>query len=848
MPAKERIVLVHGTGAAKPGNPGHEKWWQPESRFARKLLERVRTGGGRADTDIVAFNWGGANSEFARREGGRALAGLLHDYDLQGIAYHLIGHSHGGSVIWHALTTSAKAGTDREGLRSWTTVGTPFLQFAPRSSIFVVVALGLVATAAMLLLLFRNVAESFRDDYVILVRDMPAWSSILVAAAPLVLIVVLAAALLSLWRYLSVARNEREPDAGLRKRLERFLRLYLPLWHRLDEPTSGLSASLARPPAIAPRAPVEKAVPWVRRSVGRLYNRIVPPVVDAFVWSVVTGRLQGRDMPSLVMRSCTPVPAGISAVANGLPADFQQRMAREADQLASGSAQRLRVALRELGDGRTELRSLGQAISWQEILHTTYFDDEQLAELCSLHVIGTNCTADKLPPPAVEAPSEVSQYYEPRALYVLFGLGVILLLLTVIGASRAVWESFGQPLTSRFQIDRIVENAQKPEFARLWDSPAVAEVAVRLVAIDRLQDPLGVLSRIDNPNTMVRAAQLIAYAYGFLGKDADLQQLGASKVVRSAAAEPDLARYISVFALAGAVDAGNRLAEPLAARVMADLSKEGVMAYLGPGRVVDVWFLSLLKTTNAAQLVELLGKWPCDDIKYMGGDDNLSAEIVPHLEREKARCGLPKGAAKNNADAETSVPRPSQEELRATFAKRVPVQDAGYDEVSSIADEIIASLDTDHEQVAKFLEGSGNGVLRDIVDRLWIEKLARLVRALGGNPLRVALRERMMDLVVAHEVDRIQNDEFHDLGAAVWRAAQLVELQDTLGQRDLVDRVIERLSQRDAPHYQTIIARIYLARGDTKRAVEKLWLSYNMKSNSYTNFMWIAELASPHDR
>ena len=48
------------------------------------------------------FHWSGANSELARRNAGQALFECLFEP-----SFHLVGHSHGGSVIWHALTRSA---------------------------------------------------------------------------------------------------------------------------------------------------------------------------------------------------------------------------------------------------------------------------------------------------------------------------------------------------------------------------------------------------------------------------------------------------------------------------------------------------------------------------------------------------------------------------------------------------------------------------------------------------------------------------------------------------------------------------------------------------------------------
>ena len=57
----------------------------------------------------------------------------LLELEAEGRGYHLIGHSHGGSVIWHTLCRARLQQKDLTCLRSWSTVGTPFLQHRTRS-------------------------------------------------------------------------------------------------------------------------------------------------------------------------------------------------------------------------------------------------------------------------------------------------------------------------------------------------------------------------------------------------------------------------------------------------------------------------------------------------------------------------------------------------------------------------------------------------------------------------------------------------------------------------------------------------------------------------------------------
>jgi tetratricopeptide (TPR) repeat protein len=127
MAAPPVLILVHGTGAGEP-NPADRRWWESEGRTAQDLAKATPNG----PAELAPFRWTGRNSEKDRRAAGRALLDELRKYEdpTDGRDYRLIGHSHGGSVIWHALAESAR-GAPLSRLKGWITVGTPFLQFRP---------------------------------------------------------------------------------------------------------------------------------------------------------------------------------------------------------------------------------------------------------------------------------------------------------------------------------------------------------------------------------------------------------------------------------------------------------------------------------------------------------------------------------------------------------------------------------------------------------------------------------------------------------------------------------------------------------------------------------------------
>jgi hypothetical protein len=123
---KAAIVTVHGTGDTAEGSAG-EKWFQEGSAFAQRLLGHLRQRG--VDADIVPHLWSGANSAWDRERAANKLAGrirgLYNKYD----SIHVVGHSHGGNVANDAavlLKWGLRRNAKNEKFDSLTTVGTPF--------------------------------------------------------------------------------------------------------------------------------------------------------------------------------------------------------------------------------------------------------------------------------------------------------------------------------------------------------------------------------------------------------------------------------------------------------------------------------------------------------------------------------------------------------------------------------------------------------------------------------------------------------------------------------------------------------------------------------------------------
>ena len=131
MKASTQIVLIHGTFAQAVEDHG-DHWWQRGSNFWNKFAERLEQLGCSTACHRV-FHWNGQNSERERIAAGIELFNWLHDqFEKSGRPYHVIAHSHGGSILWFALCESVRRGRPLHHLETWCTVGTPFLHFGAR--------------------------------------------------------------------------------------------------------------------------------------------------------------------------------------------------------------------------------------------------------------------------------------------------------------------------------------------------------------------------------------------------------------------------------------------------------------------------------------------------------------------------------------------------------------------------------------------------------------------------------------------------------------------------------------------------------------------------------------------
>lgn len=384
---RERVILIHGTFA---GHRGRErpKWWEGHSAFAAALSAEI--GPGFEIDDGFAWGEGGANSEVARRRGADDLLRYLGELEQRGdcSAYHLVAHSHGGNVVWQALGLAAAANKPLAKLGSWTTVGTPFLTFAPMRW----------PLTRLLLLLCFILTSPFVVASVSALASEPAMLWRETGQGALSLLYALTgmfglAALMTLGAILAhfVVVARRTIDERKRLSAERFTDRWLGIWHDDDEARALLAASLVRPPVLVPRFGRPNSG-LLARLAGALtaFDWLFAPAGDQQAWRVVTGRAQGRD----ISEDLAAVTVGPSAVVRwwpALPRETQEQIREAADRSAA-------LALRE---GRRQLNTIGRqeelgevaglfagTASWQELIHTSYFDSTGVRALIAARVAG----------------------------------------------------------------------------------------------------------------------------------------------------------------------------------------------------------------------------------------------------------------------------------------------------------------------------------------------------------------------------------------------------------------------------------------------------------------------------
>ncbi|MGY5061169.1 hypothetical protein ACWDFR_45285 [Streptomyces sp. 900105755] len=466
----ELVILVHGTfaGDSDEAETG-TRWWQRGSAVWQWLAHNLPTGTALPDNDTHLFQWSGANTQTERLKAGSELLAELIALEQEGRSYHLVGHSHGGSVIWEALIASelARRGQDAShsvlrkvsnrlgrgegdphspsnwheelslrGLRSWTTIGTPFLQFLPdrinRQSFSLSVSRrGEEFFMAGAFCLFVGSLGNLAFGLYELFRGKSGPAHLTLSFA--VLLFVLGFVFGAIYETWPLVNGYKERAIAARRAMDKFHGRWLGLWAPDDEAInllkrlSSCSAdhyeALTGGQSIAEHTVQSSLEKWwtspkTRERVKKIRvanepstivaltdnrtvaslgylpwtwvkNNILLPFVISKGFKLLVGIAQGNDIPKAILTYCSPFPLPIHGMPEGLPAET-------ANQLRQGVSTALRSAAplaRELlvsaalgGELPSEEMNGERRSQGSILVHTAYFSNEQVLGLIITHI------------------------------------------------------------------------------------------------------------------------------------------------------------------------------------------------------------------------------------------------------------------------------------------------------------------------------------------------------------------------------------------------------------------------------------------------------------------------------
>jgi tetratricopeptide (TPR) repeat protein len=399
LSSPELIVRLHGTAAARVEDAG-TAWWQCGSPVEAELTKHVS---GAVECEKSAFHWSGANTESDRELAATALFAHIAELEREGRVYHLVGHSHGGAVIWKALTRFCAQGQSLPGLKSWTTVGSPYLHYRPVPFVPIEI-LPLLVFAALALPLWarfgaKSLVTTLTEAYtyraeIIFHGQRAALAYITVLALIMAVLFLVSVTQLGATIYRLV--RFRKTQEQNRRTFELFRERALILWSPDDEAINGLASTLAVQGDIVPRLPASQGKLW-KRMLGSLvtpvrtvFNRWIAPIADSFIWQSVTARLQGSDFRGweLAMVSNSPCPEVGQWSSLGKP--IVKRLLARANSFASTTIANMRAVLglmSEGGHGQSDvLVGFKSQFTFGELIHTSYFEDPDVLNLIADHI------------------------------------------------------------------------------------------------------------------------------------------------------------------------------------------------------------------------------------------------------------------------------------------------------------------------------------------------------------------------------------------------------------------------------------------------------------------------------
>jgi len=469
------VIFVHGTFAGdKDEQEVGGRWWQRDSEAWQWFETNLPAGTVLPTAERRLFQWSGKNTQVERLKASTKLLALLIALENEGRGYHLVGHSHGGSVIWEALVSSEHARSREQiyasllekladdgivehdvrtafgnladhlqlrGLRSWTTLGTPFLHFLPADqfmlpgikhrsfSLFTKPSRDPRALLSLFFWLAVLTAVSMIEQLFRMHTLSHFWNQGSWTGFPMLVVVFLG--FLATDEGYTIAQAYKKRALAARRAMHTFHTRWLGLWAPDDEAIAVLQhvacfsqkhyQDLAGGRPLVDdegafegplsrwwnpsRMVLEKQRPGATLEahyasrVGKapigwlvtaLYNKLVAPRAASMATHfVVSSIVQGNDLPKAEMAYCSRSPVPIDDIPEGLP----EQVTRQLQAGVSDTLRALGPQARELliigalegefpADVTDELRDQQSTA----LVHTSYFSHESVLHLIATHI------------------------------------------------------------------------------------------------------------------------------------------------------------------------------------------------------------------------------------------------------------------------------------------------------------------------------------------------------------------------------------------------------------------------------------------------------------------------------
>ena len=358
----------------------------------------------------------------------------MRQLERQDISYHLVGHSHGGSVVWRAIRSSQRIseriGLDESvrqcyelhNLRTWTTMGTPFIWFSRRgqpsvlalASPYISIASIPIVGWAMLLGIWQLTTLSIEPNEIGVSVPSFLYTVSYFAAATCII------ALLFFSGRSELARNVR----AAMQAYSSHRRKWLGIWSQHDEAIQGIQVALKSGRVDPPR--------WTRPPrrfnsdvlLGPLallfipfrlfYNLIGRRLVGILVARVLRARASGSDAPNQrpARIEAHPEPSEFNSAWPSLPECLENELLARADEVTYQQLQSIRLCIADLRFGAITPDEdsgvkLQDVLDANMLVHTQYHQLDTIVDLIALHI----AEAEGLPTDHLDLPPAVSKWY-----------------------------------------------------------------------------------------------------------------------------------------------------------------------------------------------------------------------------------------------------------------------------------------------------------------------------------------------------------------------------------------------------------------------------------------------------